>query len=132
MAKCLYCGVNEVIGKAKTCSSKCRKAQSRTVTNNTNSKCDTPSVTSLENCQYCGKPLPALQNPRQHPGACYPCAIEQPSKPRDCSLTSTPAYHTNQKLMTVMERLFYRPASQLKPGEHNFVSLPGRACHGVH
>ncbi len=28
--------------------------------------------------------------------------------------------------MTVMERLFYRP------GQRNFVSLPGRACHGVH
>ena len=27
--------------------------------------------------------------------------------------------------MTVMERLFYRP------GQRNFVSLPGRACHGV-
>ena len=28
--------------------------------------------------------------------------------------------------MTVMERLFYRP------GQCNFVSLPGRACHGVY
>ena len=34
--------------------------------------------------------------------------------------------------MTVMERLFYRPANELKPGEHNFASLPGRACHGVY
>jgi len=33
--------------------------------------------------------------------------------------------------MTVMERLFYRPASKLKPGETNFISLPGRACYGV-
>jgi len=31
--------------------------------------------------------------------------------------------------MTVMERLFYR--SKLKPGQTNFVSLPGRACYGV-
>ena len=31
--------------------------------------------------------------------------------------------------LTVMERLFYRPASELNPGEHNFVSLPGRACY---
>ena len=38
---------------------------------------------------------------------------------------------TNHK-MTVMERLFYRPASQLLPGQTNFVSLPGRACHGVY
>ena len=34
--------------------------------------------------------------------------------------------------MTIMERLFYRPANQLKTGEHNFVSLPGRACYGVY
>ena len=34
--------------------------------------------------------------------------------------------------MTVMERLFYRPASRLKPGEHNFVSLPRRACYDVY
>lgn len=33
--------------------------------------------------------------------------------------------------MTVMERLFYRPAHLLKPGETNFISLPGRACYGV-
>jgi hypothetical protein len=32
--------------------------------------------------------------------------------------------------LTVMERLFYRPASELRSGEHNFVSLPGRACYG--
>ena len=33
--------------------------------------------------------------------------------------------------MTVMERLFYRPAYMLKSGETNFVSLPGWACYGV-
>lgn len=33
--------------------------------------------------------------------------------------------------MTVMERLFYKPAHLLKPSETNFVSLPGRACYGV-
>ena len=33
--------------------------------------------------------------------------------------------------MTIMERLFYRPAHLLKGGETNFVSLPGRACYGV-
>ncbi len=36
---------------------------------------------------------------------------------------STGAVFTGK--MTVMERLFYRP------GQRNFVSLPGRACHGV-
>ena len=34
--------------------------------------------------------------------------------------------------LTVMERLFYRPAHKLKAGEHNFVSLPGRACYRVY
>lgn len=33
--------------------------------------------------------------------------------------------------LTVMERLFYRPANKLGIGEHNFVSLPGQACYGV-
>jgi hypothetical protein len=32
--------------------------------------------------------------------------------------------------MTVMERLFYRSACRLDRNEHNFVSLPGRACYG--
>ena len=38
---------------------------------------------------------------------------------------------TGNHRMTVMERLFYRPAHQLLPGETNFVSLPGRACYGI-
>ena len=46
MAKCVYCGINEVEGKAKTCSSKCRMALSRSVTVNvTNDKCNKPTVT---------------------------------------------------------------------------------------
>lgn len=40
---CKQCG-KEVSGKAKTCSDKCRKAMSRSVTD---SKCDKPSVTQL-------------------------------------------------------------------------------------
>ena len=39
---------------------------------------------------------------------------------------------TGDHKMTVMERLFYRPAHQLLPGETNFISLPGRACYGVY
>lgn len=39
---------------------------------------------------------------------------------------------TGNHKMTVMERLFYRPASQLLSGQTNFVSLPGRACYGVY
>ncbi len=44
--------------------------------------------------------------------------------------TAIPTAATQHQL-TVMERLFYRPANKLKPGQHNFVSLPGRACYGV-
>jgi len=45
-------------------------------------------------------------------------------------ITMTKAIHRLIPKMTVMERLFYRPAHLLKPGETNFVSLPGRACYG--
>lgn len=41
---------------------------------------------------------------------------------------SAKAVNGKPNQMTVMERLFYRPAHLLKPGETNFVSLPGRAC----
>jgi hypothetical protein len=93
------------------------------------------TVTDLEKCQYCGTDLPKLQRPRRSVGDCYSCAIDQPSKPQPCAseghtVSSTPIKDSCHSL-TVMERLFYRPASQLKPGEHNFVSLPGRACYGV-
>lgn len=43
---------------------------------------------------------------------------------------SVNARDTRPYQMTIMEKLFYKPASQLKSGEHNFVSLPGRACYG--
>jgi len=41
----------------------------------------TPVPTDLEQCRYCGKPLPALAKPRRYPGACYPCAIKRPARP---------------------------------------------------
>ncbi len=89
------------------------------------------TIADLEKCQYCGQALPKLSRPRRYPGACYLCAIAQPSKPIDNTLSSQPALHTTHK-MTVMERLFYRPIVELLPGQTNFVSLPGRACYGVY
>ena len=86
-------------------------------------------VVTPERCQYCGCGLPALQRPRQYPGSCYRCAMEQPAK----SVQSNgEQYYTPVFIgkMTIMEQLFYRPV--LKPGQTNFVSLPGRACYGVH
>lgn len=50
----------------------------------------------------------AIDYQHKHPGRYY----------------STGAVFTGK--MTVMERLFYRP------GQRNFVSLPGRACYGVY
>jgi len=96
----------------------------------------TVTVTNLELCQYCGKELPKLMEHRLSPGACLVCSIEQPNKPAPPAslghtVSSTPISTSTHKL-TVMERLFYRPADKLMPGQHNFVSLPGRACYGVY
>ncbi len=49
------------------------------------------------------------------------------SNAKSVTVTDTPACR-----MTVMERLFYRPAHKLGKGQHNFVSLPGRPCYGVY
>ncbi len=139
MAKCLHC--NKLIESKGTkpkkyCNDVCRMRMKRDIAQaneqtNTNIQTNTNKRTDLEQCRYCGVDLPRLSRPRQHPGACYPCAIAQPSKPKDNSLSSQPVRHTTHRL-TVMERLFYRPANELGKGEHNFVSLPGRACYGVH
>ncbi len=131
MAKCKQCG-KEYEAKRSTsvyCGPKCKQEFYRNRMNPvvtvspelvTLSKPHRVTVTDLELCQYCSTSLPALQKPRQHPGACYPCAIRQPRKTVDHTYTLK---HTDK--MTVMERLFYRP------GQRNFVSVPGRACHGV-
>ena len=130
--KCKQCN-NEYKAKRSTskyCSAKCRKLAFQV-----DAKVSVPankpvSVPSLEQCRYCGRSLPALSRPRQYPGACYQCSIEQPGKGQPPATdghtaSSMPALHTDHKL-TVMERLFYRP------GQRNFVSLPGRACYGVY
>ena len=134
MNRCVECG-KEYDAKRSTskyCSPKCRHESYLNRTSNAKpiSNANAKNITlsnnaNFEACRYCGQALPRLSRPRQYPGACYPCAIAQPSKPRDNILSSKPTLHTTHKL-TVMERLFYRS------GQHNFVSLPGRACYGVY
>lgn len=34
--------------------------------------------TDLELCKYCRKPLPKLERPRRHTGACLPCVMAKP------------------------------------------------------
>ena len=110
-----------------------RRYRNKGVTEGVTTEGVTEQGVTPELCRYCGTELPKLQKPRCYPGACYPCAIAQPSKQQPCAtaghtVSSRPISESGHEL-TVMERLFYRPAH--KPGEHNFVSLPGRACYGV-
>jgi len=102
----------------------------------------TDTVTGLEKCRYCGTDLPALQEPRQSPGSCYPCAIKQPVKAVQSAseghiLASRPALEFTGRI-TTYERIFYQPANKLealskKAGHPVFtpVSKPGYACCGV-
>ena len=91
------------------------------------SNTDTPKeakADNLEQCQYCGKDLPKLQQPRRYVGACLECSLKQPIK------RSQPlAPHFTGKL-TDYEAQHYKPASALGKGEFNLVSKPGRciAC----
>ena len=75
--ECVVCGT-KIGKKARTCSAKCRQRAKRSVTLVTVDRCDKPSVTDLEQCQYCSKSLPALSKPRCWPGVCYDCALKQP------------------------------------------------------
>jgi hypothetical protein len=85
--ECIVCGT-PISKKARTCSAKCRQRARRLgrskiirgVTNVTVSKCDKPSMTDLEKCRYCSKPLPPLLKPRRYLGACYECALKSPRK----------------------------------------------------
>ena len=135
---CLQCKelMPESTGRRKKryCSDACRMAFNRdtnklkTEQNSKANKTEQPKPNNLELCRYCGCDLPRLQLPRKYPGACYPCAMKAPPRLPDRDL---PLYDCKDRSMTVMERLFYQPADKLRPGEHNFVSLPGRACYGV-
>lgn len=136
MAKCKQCG-REYEGRANSsyCSAACKQTfyrnrmRSATVTDVTDKPVTGLTVTDLEKCRYCGVRLPALQKPRQYPGACYDCAIKQLSKPvqsanKGHTLASRPALEFTGTL-TDFERKHYKPASELGPGQHNPVSKPG-------
>lgn len=139
IAECKQClsGYNAKRSTSLFCSSKCKQEFYRnrikpvTVTPVTlKPKPVTVSVSVTNPCKYCGKQLEyAILE------CCYKCAIDQPAKSASSAkdghiLSSRPGRELTGK-MTVMERLFYRPAHLLKPSETNFVSLPGRACYGV-
>ena len=137
MAKCGNCGV-EYEAKRSTseyCGPKCKQAFYRnrckalSVTDVTVRPVTNVSVTDLEKCRYCGKSLPRLQEPRKYPGACYECAIKQPTPLiKDNELSSHPAIEFTGQ-MTGYEREYYKPASELGPNELNPVSRPGSEDH---
>lgn len=110
MAKCKQCGteIEVVAGKVQRqfCSDAHRKAYKRAKSKESESAV-APSVDELR--------------------------TNDPKLPTSDSLTTDkPAILDNLGQgyqMTVMEWLFYRSAAKLKIGEHNFVSLPGRACY---
>jgi hypothetical protein len=134
MSNCKQCGQEYEVKRSTShyCSPKCKQEYYRNrmkpvtvtpVTLKPESVTVSDSVTNP--CKYCGKQLDyAILE------CCYKCAISQPDKPVSPAkdghtLSSRPALEFTGK-MTVMDRLFYRP------GQTNFVSLPGRACYGVY
>lgn len=146
MAKCMYCSEPvESIGTKpkKYCSDRCRMAYKRRVeeTNRKSKRTQQTNRVKGGTCWCCGKSIEPILV------CCQECAWSgKAAAKRDgayppllTNRTPNQMYtdlHTlkptgNHK-MTVMERLFYKPVDQLLPGETNFVSLPGRACYGVH
>lgn len=139
MTKCKQCGKDyKANGRSLYCSNSCKQEFYRNRMNNVTKESvtiRTKSVTIGANvtnpCKYCGKQLnfTVLE-------CCYDCALKQPSKSASPAkdghtLSSRPVIEFTGKL-TVTERLFYHPVSELRKGETNFVSLPGRACYGVY
>ena len=83
--ECIVCGKG-ISKKARTCGPTCRSKLARSVAKPSVAKPSvaTPvasSVAGLEQCRYCGTPLPPLDNPRRSLGACYPCAMKAHRKP---------------------------------------------------
>lgn len=145
MAKCMYCSEQiESIGTKpkKYCSDRCRMAYNRRTeqTNRQSKRTEQTNKVSGGTCWCCGKDIAPIlvccqecawsgKAAAKRAGAYPPLLTDR--TPDQMELDLQTARPTNHR-MTVMERLFYRPASQLLPGETNFVSLPGRACYGVY
>lgn len=76
MMICKQCG-KEFEGRADAqyCSANCRKVASRA---NVTDNFVTDNVTdNLELCRVCKVLLPALENPRKHPGMCINCVTKK-------------------------------------------------------
>ena len=154
MAKCKQCG-KEYEAKRSTskyCDDACRLVafkNAKEINEKRNAK--KQQVETLNKCQYCGKDLPALENPRKFPGTCLDCAIKQPAKAShrlDPRFTGTmPGMDTSshQPVSFGLENCEcghcqavknsgshhtlnhgpYKTATQLSPSELNRVPLPG-------
>lgn len=85
--ECIVCGT-PISKRARTCSDKCKqiayrnRKQGATVTSVTPATVTKPTVTDLELCRYCRKPLPKLGRPRRYTGACYECALANADRPK--------------------------------------------------
>ena len=82
--ECIVCGKG-ISKKARTCGPTCRSKLARSVAKPSVAKPSvaTPvasSVADLEQCKYCGTPLPPLLKPRCNPGACHACAMKAQRK----------------------------------------------------
>ncbi len=124
--KCLQCGV-EYEGRRSTskyCGANCKQDFYRnrmspvvTLTPESVTVKNAKSVTVKNGkCWCCGKSINSLLV------CCGECSWTGRAR---ATRRGEPESSGGSHRLTVMERLFYRP------GETNFVSLPGRACYGV-
>ena len=119
MYKCKNCGVEYEARRSTSeyCSSKCRKLafQAR------------EGKVSVPHCKYCGV---ELEHPKQV--CCGPCAWKRDGTARTERrplFQMQPPKFTGK--LTDFEREHYKPASELKVGEHNPVSKPGDEHYAV-
>ena len=131
--ECIVCGKG-ISKKARTCGPTCRSKLARSVAKPSVAKPSvaTPvasSVAGLEQCRYCGDPLPKLSRHRLYTGACYNCSLKAHPKTTVDDLWPpyryTPYNEQTAYKMTTHEREHYKPACELVDGEHNPVSKPG-------
>ena len=111
--KCKQCN-KEYEAKRSTseyCSPKCKQEFYRnstkpvTVTPVTLRDAKPVTVTSLEQCRYCGTVLPKLSRPRQCTGACYSCAVEHGKPSMKLSKDITCSSHLPLDIQRTINRL---------------------------
>lgn len=146
MAKCMYCSEPvESIGTKpkKYCSDRCRMAYKRRTeeTNRQSKRTEQTNRITGGTCWCCGKAIAPIlvccqecawsgKATAKRAGAYPPLLTDR--TPKKMELDIQTARPTGNYRMTVMERLFYKPADQLLTGDTNFMSLRGRACYGVY